>query len=241
MTESALRVDNLTSGYGELTVLREVTLGVKPGEVLGVVGRNGAGKTALLRAIVGLNRVHAGSVSLDGVSLGNRRAARRAADGIAFVQEGKRVFRRRTVEENLVIGAYTARFGRAKMQAQIDAAYDRFPFLRERRNEPAAALSGGQQQMLAIASALMPRPSYVLLDEPTAGLAPTIVGDILETVRQLRADGIGVVLVEQSIEFALACADRLVVLDLGRVVERVDADAPGVRATIADAYFARTL
>ncbi len=232
-----LVVSDLSSGYGDLRALSDVTLTVRSGSVTALLGRNGAGKTTTLRAISGLNRVFSGSVALDGVVLNRLPAFRRARLGIAYVQEGKRVFRSRTVEENLELGTLASRSRRQSREA-IGEIYERFPMLAARRTTHAAALSGGQQQMLAIAQALAARPDILLLDEPSAGLAPAIVGELVEIVRDLKARGLGILLVEQAVEFALALADEVIVLDLGRKVHAASVDDAGLRDAIRHAYLA---
>lgn len=234
---SALELNGLATGYGDLRVVGEATLRVDPGTVTALLGRNGAGKTTTLRAISGLNPITAGTATLDGADLSRMPAYRRTRAGIAYVQEGKRVFRSRTVEENLLLGAYAGRSPQRGREL-IGQMYDRFPMLAERRRRLAAQLSGGQQQMLAIAQALVAEPTVLLLDEPSAGLAPTVVADVLDVIRDLRTQGLGILLVEQAVEFALAAADQVVVLDLGRTVHSGRAGDPGLRDAIRRAYLA---
>ena len=232
-----LVVSDLSSGYGDLRAVSEVSLQVRSGSVTALLGRNGAGKTTTLRAISGLNRIFSGSVALDGVVLNRLPAYRRARLGIAYVQEGKRVFRSRTVAENLELGTDASRSRRQTRQV-IDELYERFPILAARRTTPASALSGGQQQMLAIAQALVSQPDILLLDEPSAGLAPAIVGELVDLVRDLKARGLGILLVEQAVEFALALADDVIVLDLGRKVHSASVNDAGLRDAIRHAYLA---
>jgi branched-chain amino acid transport system ATP-binding protein len=232
-----LVVSDLTSGYGDLRAVSDVSLSVRSGSVTALLGRNGAGKTTTLRAISGLNGIFSGSVALDGVVLNRLAAYRRARLGIAYVQEGKRVFRSRTVAENLELGTYASRSRRHTRQV-IEELYERFPMLAARRATPASALSGGQQQMLAIAQALVPQPDILLLDEPSAGLAPAIVGELVDLVRDLKARGLGILLVEQAVEFALALADDVIVLDLGRKVHSASVGDAGLREAIRHAYLA---
>jgi branched-chain amino acid transport system ATP-binding protein len=232
-----LVVSDLSSGYGDLRAVSNVSFSVRSSSVTSLLGRNGAGKTTTLRAISGLNRVFSGSVTLDGVQLNRLPAYRRARLGIAYVQEGKRIFRSRTVEENLELGTYAARSRRQSRQV-IEEIYERFPVLAARRTTPASALSGGQQQMLAIAQALVAQPDILLLDEPSAGLAPAIVAELVDLVRDLKARGLGILLVEQAVEFALALADDVIVLDLGRKVHSASVDDAGLRDAIRHAYLA---
>ena len=236
-----LSVRNLATGYGDLRVVWDVSFMVQEGEVLALLGRNGAGKTTILRAIMGVNALHAGSIEFDGTDLGRMPAYKRVKQGIGIVQEGKRLIGDMTVEENLQLGAHPRRWSRAQLADRVDWAYDMFPVLRTRRTSFAAMLSGGQQQMLAIAQALMPEPRLLLVDEPSAGLAPAIVGDVLESLARLRKTGMSIVLVEQSVDFALALASHVVVIDLGHLVLSSPADAPGVREAVRDAYLGKAI
>ena len=236
---AALEVTDLHTGYGDLKVVYGVSFSVEPGKVIAILGRNGAGKTTALRAISGLNPANTGKILLDGEDITSVPAHKRITKGLAYVQEGKRIFRQRTVEENLVIGALSQRVSRSELTTRIDEAYARFPILGEKRRDTAAGLSGGQQQMLAIAQALMSKPKVLLLDEPSGGLAPTIVGDVLNTVKSLVADGLTVVLVEQAMGFALALADDVIVMDLGRAVLTGKTTDEGIGAAIEQAYFNR--
>lgn len=216
-----LTASDIVGGYGDLRVLWGVSLRARRGEVTAVLGRNGAGKSSLLRAIAGfLPSLDSGTVVIDGQDVTRMAPYNRTRCGLAFVQEGKRIFRTRTVEENLMLGGYTIKrpligTGPA-MRAALDQAYSRFPILAERRRNVAGGLSGGQQQMLAIAQALMPQPRVLLLDEPSAGLAPAIANEVFAMVETLKADGLAVVLVEQVIEHALRVADTVIVMESGR-------------------------
>jgi branched-chain amino acid transport system ATP-binding protein len=231
-----LGVRNLATGYGDLRVVWDVSFSVQQGEVLALLGRNGAGKTTTLRAIMGLNPVHAGSIVFDGTDLGRLPVHKRVQCGIGMVQEGKRLIGDLTVEENLRLGAHTRRWNAAQLRDRIEWAYDLFPVLGRRRRELAAMLSGGQQQMLAIAQALMPIPRLLLVDEPSAGLAPAVVGEVLASLALLRETGMSIVLVEQSVDFALSLAATVVVIDLGRLVFTSRTDAEGVRDAVRAAY-----
>ncbi|MFT4233508.1 MAG: ABC transporter ATP-binding protein [Microbacterium sp.] len=237
MSDALLSVKNLGTGYGDLRVVWDVSFEARPGEVVALLGRNGAGKTTILRSIMGLNPVQAGSISFEGKDLGRTPPFKRVDLGLGMVQEGKRLIGDMTVEENLRLGAYTKRWSRGALQSRIDWAYEMFPILRERRAQLAAMLSGGQQQMLAIAQALMPEPRLLLVDEPSAGLAPAIVGDVLASLAKLRDTGMSIVLVEQSVDFALSIAQDVFVIDLGRLVLASPANVPGVREKVAEAYF----
>jgi len=230
MSEPILRVEGLHSGYGDLRVLHGVSLSAVPGRCTAVLGANGAGKTTLLSTIAGILRTGSGSIQLAGRELGRSPAHRRSELGLALVQEGKRVFHGRTVHENLLLGGRALR--RRDRAAAVDRAFDRFPVLGDKSAQRAGALSGGQQQMLAIAQALMPEPEVLMLDEPSAGLAPIVVKDVLTTIELLKAEGKAVVLVEQLVAEALSVADRALVLDRGYIVidrAAADVDADEIR------------
>ncbi|KAA0919918.1 ABC transporter ATP-binding protein [Dietzia sp. ANT_WB102] len=217
-----LHVQGLGGGYGDLTVLHDVDLEVGAGTLQVVLGRNGAGKTSLMSAIAGLlPTVRTGTISVNGRDVTALPAHKRAAAGIGLVQEGKRVFRARTVEENLLLGTYSSpgwSMRSAARKQALAAAYERFPVLHEKRADRAGGLSGGQQQMLAIAQALAADPKVLLLDEPSAGLAPAIRAEVFATARGLRDEGLAVVVVEQLVDVALDVADSVAVLDSGRIV-----------------------
>jgi len=211
-----LAIRELTTGYGELKIVRGLTLECAAGEITVLLGRNGAGKTTTLSAVAGLLPTFEGSVELFGEPQTGSPGAR-VRNGLAMVQEGKRVFRQRTVEENLRLGGYIHRRRRGYLAEQLERAYDRFPILREKRKHPAGTLSGGQQQMLAVSQALMSEPRVLLLDEPSAGLAPSIVEELFDEISRLKDDGLCVLLVEQLIDNSLAIADRVAVLDGGKI------------------------
>ncbi|CAN5274155.1 ABC transporter ATP-binding protein [soil metagenome] len=234
-----LEVSGLTSGYGDLTVIRDVSLSVAPATITAVLGRNGAGKTTTLKAIAGLLPVGSGEITFKGESITKVPPFRRRALGFGFVQENKRVFKRRSVEENLLMGLYGLGIRRREEEERLDEAYNRFPILKERRKLPAGFLSGGQQQMLAIAVSLLNHPSLLMLDEPSSGLAPSIVSEVMQTVKGLRdVDGLAVLLIEQAVDTTLAVADHVVLLDVGRVVHSGPADEPGLRNIVEAAYMA---
>jgi branched-chain amino acid transport system ATP-binding protein len=234
-----LRTHELVAGYEDLTVLRQVSVRIAAGALTGILGRNGVGKTTLLRALAGLNRPAAGRIEYGNQDITRAKAHRRVGLGIAYVQEGKRIFRQLSVEDNLVVGGHGRRMGRRELRQQLDIAYERFPVLASRRSAPAGSLSGGQQQMLAIAQALIPQPKVVLLDEPSAGLAPALVADVFSSIERLRSEGLTIALVEQSLDYVAREADHVYVLDLGRVVYNGDPRAAGARETIENAYFSR--
>lgn len=235
--DAFLEVDQLQTGYGDIRVIWDVSLKVVTGELTAVLGRNGAGKTTLLRAVVGLNKAHAGTISFNGSDITHESVHKRVRRGIAIVQENKRIFRRRTVEENLLLGGYTLPIRGKKLHDELDRIYHLFPVLAQRAKNHAGDLSGGQQQMLAIGQALMPKPALLMLDEPSAGLAPSIVAEVMETVGRLKAEGLAILLVEQAVEAAMGVADHITVLDIGRVV--LDGAASELRDVdvLKDAYF----
>jgi branched-chain amino acid transport system ATP-binding protein len=214
-SDPLLEVSSLAAGYGDLRVLWDISLAVRPGQVTVVLGRNGAGKTTLLSSIVGIVKPDSGTIRFQGQDITRTPAPRRTAAGLALVQEGKRVFRRRTVEQNLRIGGHT--MARRGLDSAVERACEQFPVLGAKRKLLAGALSGGQQQMLAIASALMPGPSVLMLDEPSAGLAPVIVDEVLAAITRLKAEGVGVLLVEQLVDKALSVADEVTIIEHGRV------------------------
>ncbi|MBY0336037.1 MAG: ABC transporter ATP-binding protein [Acetobacteraceae bacterium] len=212
-----LSVSGLVAGYGDVTCLRGVALEVAAGEVVTLIGANGAGKSTTLRAISGLLAAREGAIRFEGESIAGLTPDRIAARGLVHVPEGRRVFPDLTVEENLRVGGH-ARRPAAGMRAGLDAAYDRFPRLRERRRQAAGTLSGGEQQMLAFGRAMMARPRLLMLDEPTLGLAPLMVAEVARAVRAFRAEGITILLVEQNANLALGLADRGSVMETGRIV-----------------------
>ncbi|MFD2181817.1 ABC transporter ATP-binding protein [Rhodoplanes azumiensis] len=211
-----LTVDGLSSAYGRIEVLHGVSLDVAAGEIVALVGSNGAGKTTLLRTLSGVQPATAGRVVFEGEDIGRLPAHARVVRGIAQSPEGRQVFGPLTVEDNLRLGAF--RRNDATVAARLDAVYAMFPVLSERRRTPASSLSGGQQQMLAIGRALMAQPKLLLLDEPSLGLAPLLVDQILAAVVDLKSRGITVLLVEQNASAALAIADRGYVLEVGHIV-----------------------
>ena len=227
-----LEVQGLDASYGELRALAGVGLRVGADEIVALVGANGAGTTTLLRCITGLTRPRAGRIlwqSQDLVGLPPHRVVER---GVAMVPEGRRLFGHMTVEENLSLGAFGSR-ARPERQATLDRIYGIFPRLAERRRQRAGALSGGEQQMVAIGRALMTRPSLLMLDEPSLGLAPRVVELVLGVLGEINAAGVGILLVEQNVRAALGLAHRAYVLEHGRVVGQgtgaeILAD-PGVR------------
>ncbi|MCU1345315.1 MAG: putative branched-chain amino acid transporter ATP-binding protein [Acidimicrobiia bacterium] len=233
-----LQLDSVSSGYGDLVVARDVSFTVAESSITVLLGRNGAGKTTLLRTIAGLNKVMSGDIRYEGSSIVGEAPYRRRKRGIGFVQENKRIFKRRTVEENLMLGGYGLKLSRAETTSRMNEAFERFPILADKRAQTAGYLSGGQQQMLAISQALFSQPKLLLLDEPFSGLAPSIVADVMAAVRRVRdVEGRTVLLVEQAVDLALSMSDAVLVLDIGRVVHRGRPGDPGIRDIVASAYF----
>jgi branched-chain amino acid transport system ATP-binding protein len=212
-----LSVESLRVTYGAVTALRDVTLDVALGEIVATLGPNGAGKTTMLRTIAGVLKPQAGSITFAGRPLAGMAPEAVVRRGVAMVPEGRHIFPALTVEENLTIGAIT-RSDRNDARRDAEGWLERFPILGQRRNQLAGTLSGGEQQQLAIARALMARPTMLLLDEPSLGLAPIVVDRIFELIAELRGDGVTILLVEQNVHRALEVADRAFVLSVGEVV-----------------------
>jgi branched-chain amino acid transport system ATP-binding protein len=222
-SQAALAVEHVEAGYGGVIALQDVSITARPGTITAVLGANGAGKTTLLATISGLVRARKGRVALDGTDLTRRPPEEIVRAGVAHVPEGQAVITELTVEENLRVGGLW-RHGKAGRAAALADAYQRFPVLDAARSRSAATLSGGERQILVIARALMASPRVLLLDEPSLGLAPRIVAQVMNLIQRLRDEsGLTVVLVEQNARSALAIADTGVVLNVGRVVATEDA------------------
>ncbi len=209
-----LEVDNINVYYGQIHTLRDISLSVSEGEIVALIGANGAGKTTTLRTISGLLRSKTGSIRLMGDDISHTEAYKLVAKGLAHVPEGRHVFLQMTVQENLEMGAYT---NKAYLKEGIADVYERFPRLKHRKNQTAGTLSGGEQQMLAMGRALMSKPKLLMLDEPSMGLAPILVQQIFDIIKELHDAGTTILLVEQNAEMALAIADRAYVLESGRI------------------------
>jgi len=211
-----LRLESVTAGYGAIAALRDVTLEVRPGELVCLIGANGAGKSTTLKAISGLVRPTAGRIVWDGQDIHRLPPDEILRRGIAHCPEGRRVFPHMTVEENLAMGAYV-RADDAGVREDLGRAFEHFPVLRERRRQPAGTLSGGEQQMLAIGRALMARPRLILFDEPSLGLAPTMVETTFRIIVDIQRGGTTVFMVEQNAYMALQLATRAYVMETGRI------------------------
>ena len=216
---AALTTRGLKAGFGAQTVLHGIDVDVPAGEVTGIFGLNGAGKSVLLKVIAGVVPTRAGVVTLDGTEIQQLGPERRVALGMAHVPQGRQMFRSLTVEQNLRVGAHVLRRrDRAAYAEELERVFAMFPLLAERRRQPAGTLSGGQQAMLAVGRALISKPRIVLIDEPSAGLAPMVVEELLESLTVIRQTGVTMLLVEQNIRFGLRLADSALLLQRGRIV-----------------------
>lgn len=212
---SLLEVRDLKVSYGGIHALKGISLDIAPGELVALIGSNGAGKSTTLKALAGLQHCTAGKLHYDGSALHPMAAHQRVSAGLALVPEGRGIFARLTVEENLLMGAYTR--NDADIATDLDSRYVLFPRLAERRAQLAGTLSGGEQQMVAMARALMSRPKLLMLDEPSMGLAPMMVAKIFEVIRDISAQGVSILLVEQNAKLALEAAQRGYVLESGTI------------------------
>jgi branched-chain amino acid transport system ATP-binding protein len=214
-----LGVQDLVAGFGATTVLHGLSYTVGKGEIAGIFGLNGAGKSVSMKVLAGIVPVRSGRITFDGLDVTRMSAEDRVAKGMAHVPQGRQVFAALTVEQNLRLGAYTLRRrDPRRYQAVLDGVYDRFPLLRERRSQLAGTMSGGQQASLSVARALMAEPLLMLVDEPSAGLAPLVVQELFATLREVAASGVTMVLVEQNVAFGLQLATTAHILQVGRIV-----------------------
>jgi branched-chain amino acid transport system ATP-binding protein len=230
-----LEARHLHIGYGDAPAVWDVSFEVDAGEIVSIIGPNGAGKTTLINAVAGLLRCRQGELRFDGADMTRVRAHGYCGHGIALVPEGRRLFTKMTVEENLELGCYLPA-ARSLRTESLERVYSLFPILRDKRRQPAGELSGGQQQMVAIGRALMARPRIVLFDEPSLGLAPTIVDDMFDIIVRVRDEGAAVLLVEQNVLKALGIADRAYVLEQGRIVTTGHPDELLKQPHIREAY-----
>ena len=230
-----LSIANLRSAYGQVEVLKGISLTVAPGEIVTVIGANGAGKTTTLMCVSGIHKMRAGEVHFAGEDISRRPAHEIARMGIRQSPEGRKIFPRLTVIENLEMGAF-GRTDHGGVQADQEKCFALFPILKERRTQPGGTLSGGEQQMLAIARALMGRPKLLLLDEPSLGLAPMVVSKIFDVIRELNQEGIAILLVEQNARLALKLAHRGYVMETGTISLADSAAALLANPKVKEAY-----
>jgi branched-chain amino acid transport system ATP-binding protein len=230
-----LELESIEARYGAATALWDVSLKLGPDELVCVVGPNGAGKSTLINAVAGIHRISSGSIRLGTCDLARLPAHRFCAEGIAVVPEGRRLFAAMTVRENLELGSYVAN-AKAHRRESLERVCALFPMLTGKLEQRAETLSGGQQQMVAIARALMARPKILLLDEPSLGLAPTVVVEVFDRIRRINAEGVAVLLVEQNVAMALDLAHNAYVLEEGRIVAEGTADALMAQPHIRRAY-----
>ncbi|WP_369910062.1 ABC transporter ATP-binding protein [Limnohabitans sp. MMS-10A-192] len=212
-----LKLQDIRISYGAIEAVKGVNLEVREGEVVTIIGANGAGKSTLLKSIVGLEKPQSGTIHFNGQDITHTPAHKRVGMGVALSPEGRGVFPDQTVRENLMLGAYAHQGNPAQVEALIEREFQRFPRLKERQNQLAGTMSGGEQQMLAISRALMSEPKLLLLDEPSLGLAPLIIAEIFRSIRQLSASGLTILLVEQMANQALSVAERAYVLETGKI------------------------
>lgn len=235
-----LKIRNLSSGYGKLKVLKQISMHVKAGEIVAIIGANGAGKTTLLTTIAGLLRATSGEIEFRDRPITTLAAQKIPALGCVMVPEGRQVFAPLSVEENLILGGHVLRRqGRQLVAEQLAHQYELFPILHQRRQQLAGTLSGGEQQMLAMARSLMSKPSLIMMDEPSTGLAPLIVQEIFRVIVRLREEGNTVLLVEQNAKAALSIADRGYVLETGKVILQGTAEDLLANRDVQRAYLGR--
>ena len=234
MGETVLKLDEICISYGAAVAVSKVSMNVEQGEVVALLGANGAGKSSLLRAISGLVPVQSGAIDYGGKDLLKVPSYQRARNGIAHVPEGRHIFSSFSVQENLAMGAYCRDSGSIPEQSRL--VYDRFPRLLERRNQAGGSLSGGEQQMLAIGRALMSQPRLLLLDEPSLGLSPIAIDTVFDAIRKVREEGVSMLLVEQNSEMALSVADRVYILRTGRLVLEGTSDEIRGNPDLLNAY-----
>lgn len=230
-----LQVKDMYFSYGKTEVIHGISFDVKPGEIVTIIGANGAGKSTTLNTIVGLQRASRGSIIYKGTDISKTKPQHLVKMGICLVPEGRQIFPDHTVEENLLLGAYTEPYN-TKVAERMETMYKRFPRLKERYKQLGGTLSGGEQQMLAIARALMTQPALLLLDEPSLGLAPIIVAGVFELLKEISSTGVTILLVEQMANSALKISDRAYVLETGRIVLAGDSETIRSDPKVISAY-----
>jgi branched-chain amino acid transport system ATP-binding protein len=237
-----LKVKNLEAGYGKLKVLKRISMHLDPGEIVTIIGANGAGKTTLLHTITGLVKISSGEIVFRDNDLLKYSPEKIVFQGCSLVPEGRQVFSTMTVQENLLLGGYVqAKKDKSNVESEMSRVYDLFPVLKERENQLAGTLSGGEQQMLAMGRALMAKPSLIMMDEPSTGLAPLIVKSIFQVILRLREEGSTVLLIEQNAEAALGIADRGYVLETGKIILQGAAEDLLQNRDVQRAYLGREM
>ncbi len=216
MSKPLLEVSHLSMSYGRVAALKDVSFKVDQGQIVTVLGANGAGKSTLLLSILGAVKPHAGEISFNGVSLTSAPLHKRVDSGIALVPEGRQILISMTIEENLLLGAHLRKDTKV-VRREMDAIYDRFPNLANRKDHLASCLSGGEQQMLAVGRAMLAKPKLMMMDEPSLGLSPLFISKLFDLIREFNRDGLSILLIEQNTGKALSVAHHAVVLELGRV------------------------
>lgn len=234
-----LRIKNLEAGYGKLRVLKRISMHVDSGEIVTIIGANGAGKTTLLYTIAGMLKAFAGDIVLYNQDITQTSPEKIVFSGCSLVPEGRQVFSTLTVQENLTLGGYVQKKQKRNQHDELQNIYDIFPVLKERENQLAGTLSGGEQQMLAMGRALMARPKLIMMDEPSTGLAPLIVKNIFQIIERLRKAGNTVLLVEQNAKAALGIADRGYVLETGKIILQGPAEDLLTNNDVQRAYLGR--
>ena len=231
-----LSVKNINVYYGSIHAIKDVSFHVDEGEIVTLIGANGAGKTTTMHAISGLLKLASGEITYDGNLISKMEAHKIVRLGLAQVPEGRRVFSGLTVQQNLQMGAYTRRDGKEAIQNDFDMVFDLLPRLKERRNQPAGTLSGGEQQMLAVGRALMAKPKLIMMDEPSLGLAPIVVRGIFEIIREINRQGITVLLIEQNANMALKIADWAYVMQTGSILMQGPGEELAANEEVKAAY-----
>ena len=231
-----LSVKNINVYYGSIHAIKDISFHVNEGEIVTLIGANGAGKTTTMHAISGLLKLQSGEIDYCGQTISKMEAHKIIRLGLAQVPEGRRVFSGLTVQQNLQMGAYTRRDGKEAIQNDFDMVFDLLPRLKERRNQPAGTLSGGEQQMLAVGRALMSRPKLLMMDEPSLGLAPLVVRDIFSIIQEINKQGVTILLIEQNANMALKIADIGYVLETGRITLTGSGEELLTNAAVRAAY-----